>query len=101
MIASKVIESGKLLTTMGARMKDEAENAASELIEKARRAFRAFRTLCFWSWAEEPEINEVTIPLIVEGLRKYGGHKGYRAAAELCRWRVASPGVELGCALSN
>ena len=83
------------------RMKDEAENAASERIEKARRAFRAFRTRCFWSRAEEPEINEAAIPLIVEGLRKYGGHNGYQAAAELCRWRVASPGVELGCDHSN
>ena len=72
-------------------MKDEAENAASERIEKARRAFRAFRTLCFWSWPEEPEITEATIPLIVAGLRKYGGHKGYRVAAELLPLAGASP----------
>ena len=54
-------------------------------IQKARNAFREFRTVCFWSWPDEPEISEATIPLIVQALRKYGGHKGYRAAAELCR----------------
>ena len=66
-------------------MKEVAENAAAERLEKARRAFREFRSLCFWSWPKDPEITEETIPLIVQGLRKYGGHKGYHAAAELCR----------------
>lgn len=64
---------------------NESANVTEERIEKARRAFHAFRSLCFWSWPVEPEINEQTIPLIVQGLRKYGGHKGYKAAAELCR----------------
>jgi len=66
-------------------MKEVAQNAVAERLEKAQRAFRAFRAVCFWSWPEEPQITEETIPLIVEGLRKYGGHKGYRAAEELCR----------------
>jgi hypothetical protein len=66
-------------------MKPVAEERVAERVERARRAFHAFRSLCFWSWPEDSEITEETIPLIVQGLRKYGGHKGYRAAAELCR----------------
>ncbi len=38
---------------------------------------------CFWSWPADPEITEATIPLIIEGLRLHGGHRGYRIAAQL------------------
>ena len=54
-------------------------------LELARRAFREFYVQCFWSWQEDPEITEETIPLIVRALRIHGGAKGYYVAAELCR----------------
>ena len=54
-------------------------------IELARRAFKEFYVQCFWSWQEDPEITEETIPLIVRALRIHGGAKGYDLAAELCR----------------
>ena len=53
--------------------------------ELARRAFKEFYIQCFWSWQEDPEITEETIPLIVRALRIHGGTKGYDLAAELCR----------------
>lgn len=54
-------------------------------LELARKAFKEFSVRCFWSWQEDAQITEETIPLIVRGLRQYGGHKGYRIAAELCQ----------------
>jgi hypothetical protein len=62
---------------------DEAKRARR--IELARRAFREFSAQCFWSFPEDLEITEDTIPLIVRGLRLHGGHKGYRIAAQLCQ----------------
>ena len=54
-------------------------------LELARQAFKDFYVQCFWSWQENPEITEDTIPLIVRALRIHGGAKGYELAAELCR----------------
>ena len=57
---------------------------ANQRVERARELFQEFRPLCFWSWPDDIEITELTIPHIVRGLRTHGGHRGYRAAAELC-----------------
>lgn len=54
-------------------------------LELARKAFKEFYVECFWSWQENPEITEETIPLIVRALRIHGGAKGYELANELCR----------------
>ena len=62
---------------------EEAKRA--QRLELARRAFKEFSVQCFWSWSENTEITEDTIPLIVRGLRLHGGHQGYRIAAELCQ----------------
>lgn len=51
----------------------------------ARQAFRDFKAQCFWSWVDDPEITEETIPHIIRELRLNGGHRGYRVVAELCR----------------
>ena len=51
----------------------------------AQKAFRDFKAICFWSWDSDLVIEERDIPNIISGLREYGGHKGYRIAAEL--WR--------------
>ena len=51
----------------------------------ARQAFKDYSAQCFWSWNPDLPIQERHIPGIIEGLRQYGGHKGYRLVAELCR----------------
>ena len=61
------------------------QEALQRRLELARRAFKEFYVQCFWSWQEDPEITEETIPLIVRALRIHGGAKGYELAAELCR----------------
>ena len=47
--------------------------------------FKEFSAICFWSYRTDFEIEESDIPWIVRELRYYGGHRGYRVAAELCR----------------
>jgi hypothetical protein len=51
----------------------------------AQQAFLDFKAQCFWSWDPDAPIEERHIPNIIEGLREFGGHKGYRIVAELCR----------------
>jgi hypothetical protein len=54
-------------------------------LELARRAFQEFSAQCFWSAPADGEITEEDIPWVIRGLRRHGGHKGYRIVAELCR----------------
>jgi hypothetical protein len=54
-------------------------------VELARAAFKKFYAQCFWSYREDAEITEADIPWIIRELRHYGGAKGYRVVAELCR----------------
>jgi hypothetical protein len=64
----------------------ESEQAKRERrLQLARKAFQEFSAQCFWSSARDLEIQEEDIPFVIRGLRHYGGHKGYRIAAELCR----------------
>jgi hypothetical protein len=51
----------------------------------AQRAYREFRSQCFWSYRPDLVITEDDIPFVVRGLRINGGHKGYKIVTELCR----------------
>ena len=64
---------------------NDRQSERERKLRLACEAFQEFSVQCFWSWNENAEITEETIPLIVEGLRHYGGHRGYRIADELCR----------------
>ncbi len=59
--------------------------ARQRRLELARKAFKEFSAQCFWSASADWEITEEDIPLVIRGLRRHGGQKGYRLAAELCR----------------
>ena len=65
-------------------MNESEQIIRARRLELARQAFKEYFAQCFWSWNEDTEIREETIPLIIEGLRHYGGHRGYRIAAKLC-----------------
>jgi len=54
-------------------------------VDLARKAFKEYFALCFWPSDPNMGIHEEHIPFIIRGLRHYGGHRGYRIAAELCR----------------
>ena len=56
-----------------------------EKLELARRVFKEWSARCFWSSDPNAQINEEDIPFVVRGLRRNGGHEGYRIASDLCR----------------
>jgi hypothetical protein len=66
-------------------MDETVESKRARRLALARKAFKEFSAQCFWSWNEDAEITEATIPLVIQGLRLHGGHKGYKIAAELCQ----------------
>jgi hypothetical protein len=54
-------------------------------LREARRAFRRFRTSCFWSYRPDLEITAGDIPWVAEQLMKYGNREAWRVGAKLCR----------------
>lgn len=66
-------------------MNERVQNDPESRLEIAQRAFREFYAQCFWSYRPDAEITEADIPWIIRELRHYGGAKGYRVVAELCR----------------
>ena len=57
--------------------------AQSDRLKLAQQAFRDYFAQCFWSSDPDLQITEDLIPFVIRGLRHYGGHKGYKVAAEL------------------
>ena len=64
---------------------EQLEGNRARRIDLARKAFKEYRALCFWSSDPNTDIREEHIPFVIRGLRHYGGHRGYRIAAQLCR----------------
>jgi hypothetical protein len=54
-------------------------------VREARRAFRAFRTLCFWSYRPDLVIGINDVPWVAEQLMKHGNRAAWDAGARLCR----------------
>ena len=53
-------------------------------IREARRAFKKFHTLCFWSYAKSYRVSAEEIPWVAEQLMKHGGRSAWELAARLC-----------------
>jgi hypothetical protein len=54
-------------------------------VREARRAFRRFRAMCFWSYRPDLEITAADLPWIGEQLMKHGNRETWRVGARLCR----------------
>jgi len=46
-------------------------------LELANRLYREYHTRCFWHCPQELVITENLIPLVVNGLKKHGGRRGF------------------------
>jgi hypothetical protein len=51
-------------------------------LREARRAFKRFYAICFWS---SPKDYVVTIPWVARQLMTHGGREGWRIGTGLCR----------------
>lgn len=54
-------------------------------VREARRAFRRFRSLCFWSYRPDLVITANEVPWVAEQLMKHGNREAWRVGAKLCR----------------
>lgn len=54
-------------------------------VREARRAFKAFYAQCFWSYDPAYTIRKNDVAWVAEGLKKYGGRRGFMLGATLCR----------------
>jgi hypothetical protein len=82
----------RYLATIGARggrksrrTLDPDAARAMVRVREARRAFRRFRTSCFWSYRPDLIIGTPDVPWVAEQLRKHGNREAWRVAAKLCR----------------
>lgn len=57
----------------------------SSLVEYAQECFNEFYAQCFWHLRKDLKVTISEIPLIVDGLKKYGGREGYIKAGKLCQ----------------
>ena len=64
----------------------DADTARSMVrVREARRAFRRFRTSCFWSYRPDLTITADDVPRVAEQLMKHGNREAWRVGARLCR----------------
>ena len=54
-------------------------------VREARRAFRRFRSTCFWSHRPDLVIGADDLPWVAEQLMKNGNREAWRIGAKLCR----------------
>ena len=55
----------------------------SERLALANQLYREYHARCFWHCPEDLEITEDLLPLVVKGLRTYGGRRGFMRASAL------------------
>ncbi len=67
------------------RVLSSADARAMVQLREARRAFRKFYALCFWSADPAMKIERGDIPWIAEQLRKYGNRETWLVAERLKR----------------
>lgn len=54
-------------------------------VREARRAYRKYRTQCFWSYAPNLEIGKDDVIWVAENLMKHGNREAWRIGRSLCR----------------
>ena len=54
-------------------------------VREARRAYRRYRTMCFWSYRPDLKIARDDIAWVAEQLMTHGNRDAWNAGARLCR----------------
>lgn len=61
------------------------EARAMVRVREARRFYRQFHPVCFWSSPLQLGIGKEDVPWVIACLRRHGGRAGWEAANRLCR----------------
>lgn len=54
-------------------------------VREARRAYRKFHAMCFWSYRKDLRIGLADVEWVAETLKKNGDMRAWKAAGRLCR----------------
>jgi len=54
-------------------------------VREARRAYRRFRTMCFWSYRPDLVITSADVTWVAEQLMRHGNREAWRVGSRLCR----------------
>lgn len=54
-------------------------------IREAKRAYKNFHTMCFWSYSPDLQVGLSDVSWVVDQLRKNGNRKAWEVASRLCR----------------
>lgn len=54
-------------------------------VREARRAYRRFHTLCFWSYRKDLEVGLDDVEWVAETLMKHGNREAWEIGRKLCR----------------
>jgi len=54
-------------------------------VREARRAYRQFRTQCFWSYRDDLTITSTDVPWVAEQLMRHGNRHAWLVGSRLCR----------------
>jgi len=63
-------------------------------LELANRLYREYHARCFWHSPRGLIITEDLIPLVVKGLRKHGGRRGFILSGQIKCERATPQGTE-------
>ena len=66
------------------RLLDADTARAMVRVREARRAFRRFRSTCFWSYRPDLVIGANDVAWVAEQLMKHGNREAWRVGARLC-----------------
>ena len=67
------------------RTLDRATARKMVRVREARRAYRRFRTSCFWSYKADLLITREDVAWVAEQLMKHGNRDAWRVGSRLCR----------------
>jgi hypothetical protein len=54
-------------------------------VRDARKAYRRFRSTCFWSYRPDLHIGMADVPWVAEQLMKHGNREAWVIGSKLCR----------------
>ncbi|MCC6221403.1 MAG: hypothetical protein IT291_09210 [Deltaproteobacteria bacterium] len=80
-----LVEIGRRGGTKSRRSLSTTQAQSMVRLREAKRAFKKFRTACFWSYDPNLKITAADIHWIAEQLRKHGNRQAWEIAERLCR----------------
>lgn len=78
-------EIGRRGGTKSRRTLDRATARDMVRVREARRAFKRFRTSCFWSYKPDLVVTRDDVAWVADQLMKHGNREAWRIGSRLCR----------------